>query len=261
MYYTNEERRVLVFLKIDEGLSLSKIAQRFHQMFPHRPTPSPKGISKMYRKLRETGSVFNRPKSGRPKTATNEENEVLVLGSVIMKNQQSLREISNETGNSITSVWRILHRHKFHPYGIKLTQELQETDYAKRLDFCELMERATRDPNIMKTICFTDESTFHLTGYVNRHNCRYWCEANPNEHRQAHTQRPQKLNVWAGMLGNEIIGPFFIDGDLNGPKYVLLLHNQIVPAMLASAARQNIPWADVYFQQDGAPAHWASNAD
>lgn len=257
MYFTNEERRTICFLKIDEGLSLRKIAQRFHQLFPHRPTPSRMGISKMFEKLRRTGSVFNRPKSGRPRSATNEANEIMAIGSVYMKSQQSLREVAIETGNSITSVWRILRRYKFHPYGVKLTQELNEADFDIRLDFCDLIERKIRDPNFLKNICFSDESTFHLTGYVNRHNCRYWCEENPNEHIEAHTQRPLKRNVWAGILGNEIIGPFFIDGNLDGPKYIILLHNQIVPEMHASAARQNIAWNDVYFQQDGAPAHYA----
>lgn len=193
MYYSNEERRVLCFLKIDNGLSFRKTAERFHQIFPNRPRPSPQGIWKLFNKFRATGSVFNRPKPGRPRSATNEQNEVMVIGSVIMKTQQSLREIGNETGGSITSIWRILRRHKFHPYGVKLTQELNEADYVKRHDFCNLMEQRTRDPNFLTNVCFTDESTFHLTGYVNRHNCRYWCESNPNEHREAHTQRPKKV--------------------------------------------------------------------
>lgn len=257
MYYTNEERRILCFLRIEEKLSYRKIAQRFHAMFPHRPTPSPKGIRLMYQKIRATGSVFNRPKPGRPRSATNEQNEVLVIGSIYMNRQQSLREVALETANSISSVRRILRRHKFHPYGVKLTQELTEADCGKRLDFCELMDEKVRDPDFLKKVCFSDESTFHLTGYVNRHNCRYWCEVNPNEYREAHTQRPKKRNVWAGILGDEIIGPFFIDGNLDSAKYVLLLHHQIVPAMRASAARQNIDWNDVIFQQDGAPAHFA----
>lgn len=257
MYYTNEERRILCFLNIDERLSLRQTAERFHELFPNRRTPTPKGISKMIHKLRSTGSVFNRPKSGRKRSATNEANEIMVLGSVMMKTQQSLKEIANETGNSVTSVWRILHRYKFHPYGVKLTQELSEADYGKRLDFCDVMERKMRDPNFLKKVCFSDESTFHLTGYVNRHNCRYWCQENPNEYREAHTQRPKKRNVWAGILGDEIIGPFFIDGNLDAPKYVILLHEHIVPAMRVSAARQNIPWDEVFYQQDGAPAHFS----
>lgn len=211
----------------------------------------------MFQKLRMTGSVFNRQKPGRPRSATNEQNEIMVIGSVYMKRQQSLKQVAEETGNSQTSVWRILRRYKFHPYGVKLTQELRESDFGKRMDFCELMEIAVRNPNFLRNVCFSDESTFHLTGYVNRHNCRYWCEENPYEHREEHTQHPQKRNVWAGILANEIIGPFFIDGNLDGPKYVLLLHYQIVPEMRASAARQNINWNDVYYQQDGAPAHYA----
>lgn len=257
MYYTNEERRVLCFLKIDNGLSFRKTAERFHQVFPHRPRPSPQGLLKMFRKFRATGSVFNRPKPGRPRSATNEEKEIMVIASVYNKSQQSLKEIANETGGSVTSTWRILRRHKFHPYGMKLTQELSEDDYLKRLDFCEFMEQRIREPKFLENVCFSDESTFHLNGYVNRHNFRYWCEANPNEYREAHTQRPLKENVWAGILKNEIIGPFFIDGNLDGNKYILLLNNHIVPAMKASAARQNIPWDSVIFQQDGAPAHYS----
>lgn len=79
-----------------------------------------------------------------------------------------------------------------------------------------------------KIIFFSDESTFNLTGYVTRHNRRYWSNANPNDSREAHTQR------------EEIIGPFFIEGNLHSSIYVLLLHNHIVPAMWALAARQNI---------------------
>lgn len=50
----------------------------------------------------------------------------MVLASVALKKQQSLKEISYETGVSMTSVGRILRRYKFHPYGVHLVQELSE---------------------------------------------------------------------------------------------------------------------------------------
>lgn len=259
MYYTNEERRVLAFLQIDERLSLRRTALRFHQQFPARPIPSPKTISNLVAKLRATGSVFDRPKSGRPRSETDEEHEVMVLGSVYNKSQQSIQEVAMETGMSQTSVWRILHRHKFHPYGIHLTRALSESDFAKRADFCVEIERRMRDANFLNHICFSDESTFHLTGYVNRHNCRYWSQEDPHIIREAHTQYPKKLNVWAGILGKRLIGPFFIDGNLNGDLYLDMLVNLIVPAMRQVAAAQNMNWNDVYFQQDGAPAHFKRN--
>lgn len=54
------------------------------------------------------------------------------------------------------------------------------------------------------------------------------------------------------MLGDHIIGPFFIDGTLNGEKYLNLLQNSVIPKIqeLYSLETNNI-----WFQQDGCPAH------
>lgn len=114
-----------------------------------------------------------------------------------------------------------------------------------------------RDPNYTKRICFSDESTFYRNGVVNRHNCRYWAQENPHEVRESHTQDKDKVNVWGGILGSEVIGPFFIEGNLDGPKYLELLQEKTVPAMRVAAAAQNIPWSEVVFQQDGAPPHYS----
>lgn len=78
---------------------------------------------------------------------------------------------------------------------------------------------------------FSDESTFCLNGNVNRHNCRYWARENPHWIREQHTQFPQKINIWAGIIGQRIIGPFFMDYNLNGDRYLQLLRNEIVPAL------------------------------
>lgn len=118
------------------------------------------------------------------------------------------------------------------------------------------MDRRMYNPNFVRHICFTDESTFRKNGYVNRHNCRYWAQENPHIIREAHTQCKHKLNVWAGILGKKMIGPFFIEGNLNGLMYLDMLQNVIVPAMRLAAAEQNMVWTDVWFQQDGAPPHF-----
>lgn len=126
---------------IEEKLSLRKASARFHLLHPNRPIPSPNTISEIVRKVRATGSVTNRSKSGRPRSATDQNNEIMVLASVAIKRQQSLKEISYETCISMTSIGRILGRYKFHPYGVTLVQELKESDYEKRLLFCETMEK------------------------------------------------------------------------------------------------------------------------
>ncbi|KAJ8935088.1 hypothetical protein NQ318_021242 [Aromia moschata] len=43
--------------------------------------------------------------------------------------------------------------------------------------------------------------------------------------RELHTQNPEKVNVWAGIIGENIIGRFFIDDNLNGETYLALLQN------------------------------------
>lgn len=53
-----------------------------------------------------------------------------------------------------------------------------------------------------------------------------------------------------------MIGPFFIEGNLNGELYLDMLQNLIVPAMRQAAAAQNMQWNEVIFQQDGASAHF-----
>ena len=43
-----------------------------------------------------------------------------------------------------------------------------------------------------------DEAHFHLTGYVNKQNCRYWADSNPKEvhERPLHSS---KVTVWCAV--------------------------------------------------------------
>ncbi|EFN85135.1 hypothetical protein EAI_04185, partial [Harpegnathos saltator] len=65
---------------------------------------------------------------------------------------------------------------------------------------------------------------------------------------------PQKLNMWAYFCECGITGSFFIEGYLNANTYLDLLRNQIVSAIddFFDGNIQNI-----WFQQDGAPPHYA----
>lgn len=87
---------------------------------------------------------------------------------------------------------------------------MNDDDFDRRLQFCETMsERAIADQHFLFNICFSDECSFFLNGIVNRHNCRYWSDSNPSIFHEVHTQHPQKLNVWAGIFGDRLVGPFF----------------------------------------------------
>jgi len=55
---------------------------------------------------------------------------------------------------------------------------------------------------------------------------------------------------------NQIIGPFFIEGNLNSEKYEDMLHNEIVPRILEITGQN---FEHTYFQQDGASPHYGRN--
>ncbi|KAJ8962089.1 hypothetical protein NQ318_018041 [Aromia moschata] len=42
---------------------------------------------------------------------------------------------------------------------------------------------------------------------------------------EVNTQYPEKVNVWAGILNSQIIGPYLFDDTLTGARYLDFLQN------------------------------------
>lgn len=79
---------------------------------------------------------------------------------------------------------------------------------------------------------------------------------------ESHTQRPQKVNVWAGIIGNRIIGPYFIRENLTANGYLNLLRNHVVPDLInlfPNPENAQLIRNDIWLQQDGAPPHYGRN--
>lgn len=258
MVYTIAERVELVSIYFRNNDCARQTARQFNERH-HDKNVSHTYVRQLMDKFMETGTVQNH-KDNPVRVVRNEGMQVAVLGHITMDNTLSTRQLAEVSGVSRTSVRRILKAHKFYPYKIQLLHELNEDDYDRRLQFVEEMsERCIGNPNFMYNICFSDECSFFLNGLVNRHNCRYWSDSNQHLFRQSHTQHPEKLNVWAGILGNNLIGPFFFEGNLTGEMYLTLLQDNIVPRIREVIAEDNnLAQHEVFFQQDGAPAHYAA---
>lgn len=255
MVYSNEDRVEIIFLYGKENRCALRTAMCFNEMNPDKNV-SEAYVRQLVKKFQNTFSVKNIKRNSRLAT---EAKQIDSMAHIILNPQTSIRQVAAVSGISKSMVHRILRFHKFHPFKIHVHQELSEDDFDRRIEFSELMsEMLINRPEQLHNICFSDEATFSLQGDVNKHNCRYWSIENPRILREGHTQRPQKLNVWAGILGNNIVGPLFIDGNLNGDKYLDMLENNIDPAITDTIENnegfnENI----VIFQQDGAPPHHA----
>ncbi|EFN76547.1 hypothetical protein EAI_03325, partial [Harpegnathos saltator] len=127
------------------------------------------------------------------------------------------------------SVCNILKRHKFHPYKMQYVQELVNADFHWRMEFCEVIQ--ARGNGFVNNIVFTDEAAFELYGNVNHQNLRYWSSENPYWMRDNKSQYRKKVNVWAGIIGDHLIGPFFFDENLNSERYEAMLVELIITAI------------------------------
>ncbi|EFN64048.1 hypothetical protein EAG_09261, partial [Camponotus floridanus] len=152
-----------------------------------------------------------------------------------------------------SSIQRILKRQKYHPYHLILSQELSMADYDHRVTFCEWLQGVMENDFLCK-ILFSDEATFMNSGHVNKHNMHYWAVENPHWMRSVPFQHRWSLNVWCGIIGDFVIGPYFFEETVTSESYCDLLQNHL-PALL-----EDVPLhirREMWFQQDGAPPHFA----
>ena len=92
---------------------------------------------------------------------------------------------------------------------MQLLQALKPEDKPRRKEFAvTMLHRLDSDPGFLKRVCFSDESTFHVSGLINRHNSGIWGSHNPHETYELERDSP-KLNIWCGIMHDNIIGPFF----------------------------------------------------
>jgi Transposase. len=257
----NETQRIDVLIMIgcgDRIRTQNEVCEMFNLKYPDTQITR-STVSKIERKFREAGHVRDLPRSGRP--SVSDDKKLNVLLSIEENPHKATQEIALDNEIAKASVRKILKSENYHPYKLKLIHELNEDDSDRRLEFCEtLMNFCNNDHLFKRKIIFSDESTFCLNGVVNRQNCRYWSTTNPNWATEAHTQYPQSVNVWAGIVNDRIIGPYFIDGNLTGERYLAFLRNQLLPylcILFPNANNLGIPEESMWFQQVGAPSHYS----
>lgn len=251
-YYSIQEK-VQIIKWYYGGNSIRQVRDLFSVYFPDRPIPSNNCIRNTISVLEKTGSLVN-SKNNVHQQAYNEnleDLEITVCAAVEDNPYLSLNALADQLNINRSRVRRILKKNKYFSFKLRVTQELVPGDALRRMTFCEeMVERLNVNPEFVKNILFTDESCFPL---IRRHNpaiARYWSKENKHIHVVGRTQYQQKVNVWAGILGNRVIGPFFFNGNLDAENYLNLLEHQVLPAI-----RDFPNYNQIWFMQDGCPAH------
>lgn len=117
-----------------------------------------------------------------------------------------------------------------HPYHYTPVHALEEGDPARRIDFCRfLLDNDVENPDYLSKILWTDESKFDRDGITNYHNSYFWNQkgSNPRKKKETAHQYRFSLNVWMGIIDDNLIGPYFFPQNLNGETYEHFLRNDL----------------------------------
>lgn len=236
------------------------MARRIYQeRYPNRIIPDARMFSRIHIRLHETGSLsIDNSSKGAHSTMRTPELEEAVLNTVEEHPETSTRKIAVMLNVSHFLIWKIIVDNLLYPFHIQRVQALLPRDFPSRLNFCRwFLEKLAEDPLFKSKILFTDEANFSRNSIRNFHNNHVWAEENPHAITEAHHQEQFSVNVWAGIVGDFLIGPFFLPGRLDGLSYRHFLENDL-PILL-----EDVPLLfreEMWYMHDGAPAHFSIRA-
>jgi transposase len=245
------EQRIAAVKLYYETKNSAEVQRRWSRLSDSSP-PTRRSILKVVQKFEATGSVLHAKGAGPPRTATTAEKQEELLASLKRSPQKSSHRLSAELGVSDRSIRRILEELKYHPFRPHLIHGLHEEDFDKRMEFSEIfLGMVENDESILDRVYWSDEAIFKLNGHINRYNCVYWSENNPHITIEREANEAGVM-VWCAISSEGIIGPCFFDEHVTAKSYLKLLKERFWPQV-----RDRMEAEDVYFQHDGAPAHYA----
>ena len=110
-------------------------------------------------------------------------------------------------------------------------QVAHQHDVSLRMVICILHD------NRYYVVLFTDEATFGHDGICNLHNHHLWATDYPHRLVEMSHQQRFSINVWAGNIGDHLLGPVLLPQCLSGETYLAFLQNTLPPLL------ENVPLA------------------
>lgn len=214
-------------------------------------------VYKTLKRFRETGSLNDRPRSGRPRTKSTSATIRRVKQLLRRNPRRSMKSMSKDLGVSPTTAFRIAKKY----LGLKAYKKVQvqmlsaKDKDRRKAKASTLLKRFTDDE--VDRIIFSDEKMFTVSERVNRQNDRVYAARKEDLPQAALKFRkaefPAKIMVWGAVCSRGTLKLKFVDPGtkVNSDYY----QNEILDPVLLPEARRLYPDGDWCFQQDGAPSH------
>lgn len=196
--FSNEEKLDLLVCYIRNRRDANRAANNYLSDYPDRRQPNKRYFATLVMNLLEFGS-FEKPRS---KNYQTDENRDMNVCEYFQDNPTSSTRIaSRDLGIGKSTIHDVLKKKHYRPYKPTIVQGLQETDYSRRVTFCNwYVGKCQDDLNFQNKLIWTDETHVTNCGIFNKHNRHYWASENPHM-RERRLQVRFGFNVWCGIYG------------------------------------------------------------
>jgi hypothetical protein len=142
--------------------------------------PGKQSIKRCLEQFQKTGSVLYTKGAGRP--AADADTVEMVREAFQPSTSNSTHRASRELQVPRSTVQKILlRRMKLHAYKIEIVQALEPDDGRHGKQFAmDMLDRIVSHSGFLDRVIYSDESTLHVFGMVNRHNCRICGSVSPH---------------------------------------------------------------------------------
>lgn len=250
--FTHREYADMIFVYGFCNGSALRAVDEYRRRFPNRRVPNRKVFQKFFANAQETGMFPSVRIDSEREAGLNVENEENVLDMAEENPGVSTRRITKELRlESHVGVWKTLRKNGLKPFHVQPVQHLQEGDYGLRVQFCEWIQQ---NRGLHKYILFSDEAQFTRDGINNCHNEHRWSDENLHATFERNFQHRFSINVWCGMLNDQLFGPFVLNERLTGDGYLRFLEDHLTHML------DDVPLIvrhRMFFQHDGAPPHFS----
>lgn len=254
--FTNAEMTDMHFVYGQANGNTYEARRIYAKRYPKRITPDPRTFTNLHRRLQENGTFKRNFLGGLNRYTRTPDIEENILNEIANHPETSTRKIASSMNQTVShqTVWRTLKEQYLYPYHKHGVQALLPRDLANRVGFCKwYLKKVEEDPMFDQQILFTDEANFSRNAIQNSHNNHLWAEENPHAIIETHFQYQFSVNVWVGIIGDHLVGPFFLPSRLDGSYYRKFLETELAILL------ESVPLflrKHMWFMHDGAPAHF-----